>query len=215
MGSGARDGPTPRIRAEAENFLSPSPGSRGPEACAPGPDSHVRRVRPRSEVPVLGRSSVVGRGSRSPVHGVRGPRPADCPAGRAGTRARERPTPRIPPSVGVEPEISPSTKSRVPRGARRGSERGVEAHLSGRSKGFGSRFLSERSGTACPPIDPARGGADPSRPAGPHPSSVPNIGSDRVVVGPLVEWIFSTLINNTPITVPAKVGETPHSETDR
>ena len=58
-------GPTPSIRAELENFLSPTLGSRDvPEACVPGPDSHVRRVRPRSEVPVLGRSSVVGRRSR-------------------------------------------------------------------------------------------------------------------------------------------------------
>ena len=82
MGSRARDGPTIRIRAQAENFLSPSLGSRGPEACAAGPDSHVRRVRPRSEVPVLGRSPVVGRrsrGSRSPRHGVKGPRRTDSP----------------------------------------------------------------------------------------------------------------------------------------
>ena len=51
-----------------------------------GPDSNVRRVRQRSEVPVLGRSSVVGRGSRSPVHGVRGPRPADSPHPSVGPR---------------------------------------------------------------------------------------------------------------------------------
>ena len=82
-------GPTPSIRAELENFLSPTLGSRGPEACVPGPDSHVRRVRPRSEVPVLGRSSVVGRrsrGSRSPVHGVEGPRRTASPHPSVGPR---------------------------------------------------------------------------------------------------------------------------------
>ena len=87
-------GPTPSIRAELENFLSPTLGSRGPEACVPGPDSHVRRVRPRSEVPVLGTSSVGG---------------LEAPC--MGSRAPDRPTPRIRPSVPVDPENLPSPTS--------------------------------------------------------------------------------------------------------
>ena len=130
MGSWARDGPTHRIRAEAENFQSPSLGSRGPEACAPGPDSHVRRARQRSEVPVLGRSSVVGRGSRSPVHGVKGPRRTDSPHQCRG-RKFSKSKPGIPRSRGLCPRAPTPTSGEFGSGQRSRSSGGRRSSVAG------------------------------------------------------------------------------------
>ena len=83
VGSRARDGPTPRIRpsvpVEPENFQSPSR-----------------------------RSEVVGRGSRSPRHGVEGPRRTDSPHPCRGLKFSKS-KPWIPRSRGLCP------RPRLPR----------------------------------------------------------------------------------------------------
>lgn len=79
----------------------------------------------------------------------------------------------------------------------------------------GSRFRPEESRTAFPPTDRCPRGVEPRQASGPLSSSSPKPGLELVVLGPLVEGIFVTVFNHTPIPFPARLGGAYHSESAR